>query len=329
MCLVSRPFSILLLSCCVDILAPAAPIDLAGGSRIQFGAYDFTQNAGGSTATFDAAGRLLAVGETDFLKNPIPGAPGLGLRGGQTGGSNLVDTGFLGWNVANPNSSFAHNGVGPNGVNDPGFGGGSATVAAFPFLIAGGFSLFDPVGDDLVGSTLDIQANGVWTNNLGYAVSGVAGAWLAYRGTFGGQANAVVAASVVGEINGVGFTPIVLAGSSIAGSPVSLSGDFANLIYYNCGPNFCNDFIAGAISIWGPVTIPNGGVFTVDLTLSVLADPPASMEMIPLDIPLLFPDQEVTKPNLGVGYEVPEPDTVALIGLGLIAAAVYSRKTRG
>ncbi len=328
MFLVSRPSSILLLNCCVQMLTTAAAIDLAGGSRIQFGAYDFTQNAGGNTATFDAAGRLLSVGETDFLKNPIPGAPGLGLRGGQTAGSNLVDTGVLGWNVANPNSTFAHNGVGPNGVNDPGFGGGAAAVWAFPFLISGGFNLFDPLGNDLVGSTLDIQANGAWTNNLGFAVSGIAGAWLAYHGTFGAQANAVVAASVVGEINGVAFTPIVLAGSSIAGQPVSLSGDFANLIYYNCGPNFCNDFIAGAISVWGPVIIPHGGVFTVDMTLSVIADPPASMEIVPLDIPLLFPNQDVTKPDFGVSYEIPEPDTFALIGLGLTVAALYGKKAR-
>lgn len=309
----------------LGVSAWSAPIDLAGSSQITFGAYTFTQNAGGPVATF-AGGQLAAVGETDLAGVPIGGSPGLGLRGAQVAGSNLVATGVQTWAAANPNFLAANAGAGANGVNDPGFGGGAAVVAAYPFYIGGSFFLFDPLGNDATGSVLDLSADGTWTNNLGVPVSGWAGAFLAYRGTFGNQPNAVVAASLTGTINGVPWTPIVLAGSSIAGQPVSLGGGAFGLNYFNCGLLFCNDFVAWGVSLTGFVTIPNGGTFSAAGTLSVIADPPASIILISLDDPNFLNPYSGPLPTLGANMQTPETSTGLLFAVpGLVWIALRRR----
>jgi PEP-CTERM motif len=292
------------------------------GGSITIGEYNFTRPAVGGP-TFDANFNLTNVGN------------GLGAVGAQNAAQ--VFNGALPGVISG--CATQAGGGGCLAVNNASFGAGAATMFTGNYFVGFYFSASDPVAAD-GGASIIYESTGgavTFTNNTGSPLTGYAGAFLGILGGFGGQANAVVGAAIDGTIslNGGGanaINPVVLFGSSLPGQPTSVAGGVTGGSYYNCVAGFCNNFYAWGVSLingGNQVTInANGGTLTVNGTLSVIADPMASIIFdLPTD-PFLQIPEGTHLPSFGAATASPEPGTLAMLGLSLAALSLIRKRNR-
>lgn len=302
--------------------ALAGPI-VVGNGTIDIGQYNFTRPGGAGAIVFNGQ-QLIQVGNN------------LGTVGAQNNNANFV--GIFPGSISGCAVQGAGGG-GCAGIPNASFGSGATTMFNSGYSIGLYFSIADPLAADGGASISYNAATATFTNNDPFNdVTGYAGVFLGIHGTFGGQFNAVVGAAIDANIawNGGGAqnATVVVAGSTLAGLPTSTLFNNGGGFYYNCNngginPTYCNDFYAWGVALVNggqKITINHGGgTLQVTGTLSLIADPMASLIFdLPTD-PLLQIPNGTIMPDFGTQIATPEPASAALIGIGLLGLAAVRR----
>jgi hypothetical protein len=287
-------------------------------------------------------GAAPAYGANNDLEN-ISKLPGAGAYGDLSPGPNVLVSNFGGGIAAPvaPLGTFSafQAAVGP--VNGSTFGdtiGGDASLRANTtgFGSGAGVFWFSPTfladtGVDGKASVALARGDARFTDPTGDVK--VPGLSLAISGTLGAP-GAFAAASVAGT-----FT-IRDAGNAIVGAPFT-----ASIAVVTDGSGAKPDFITSTSSVGGvllsgssglstssfyafgslllpAVVIPVGGSIELDGTLSFVTDPDATLQIDLLPPTLQLPDIN------GGAFAVPEPASMVMMGLGMLATLVCCRRRR-
>jgi hypothetical protein len=303
--------------------------------------------ANGAIPVFGPSGQLFNIGV-------LPLGAGYGTIG-QTG-STLV--GSAGGGFATPAAplgslSFTQ---APVAVTPQGpFGdsiGGAASLRASTFAAGQGAGIlwFAPsfIGDSGPGATGTSARGSVMVSHgianftdVGGDANKVPGVAMAITGTLGGQGplGAFVAASLVAT-----FTVFNAAGAQVAPATstsviivsdgtgpradfvtsFSPTGDANTLTGAILFPGADNFYAWGVSRLAAPI-IPDGGSVTIDATLTMVADPQASIVIDLLPPGTLLPD---FGPIVSADASTPEPSSVILLGMGSLLVIGYVRRKR-
>jgi hypothetical protein len=293
-------------------------------------------NAAGGAVYDPVSGQLVNIGG-------LPGGAGYGSLGAP-----VTPVSAFGGGVAAPVAPLTPFGVSAAQPAVPAlnFGdtiGGSARLAASTFAGGSGAGVFwfNPtfIADTGVDGRASVNfSRGIATfsDPTGDAAK-IPGVALAVTGTLGGQgpAGAFVAATLFGRfsifnaagglVNSFSTSVAIVSdgpggrGDFVAFTP-SVGGDrqFSNFLFPGA-----NTFTAWGVDLLPSVAIPVGGSVTLDGTLSFVADPDVtlSFDIVPADVPL---------PDFGTFASIPEPASIVMMGLGLLATlGIRGKGSRG
>jgi len=282
-------------------------------------------NAAGGPVYDPVTGELVNIGG-------LPGGAGYGSLGAP-----VAPVSTFGGGVAAPAAPLTPLGFGAAQPAVPAvnFGdalGGSAMLAATTFNGGSGAAVYwrNPtyIWDTGVDGRASVNfSRGIANFTDTTADVKVPGVGLAITGTLGGQgpAGAFVAATLDGR-----FSIFNAAGTLINSFSTSVAivsdgpgarGDFVTATPSVAGSTLFSNFIfpsANTFFAWGvdllpAVAIPAGGSVRLDGTLSLVADPDVNLalDILPADAPM---------PDFGlIGSAVPEPTSIVMMGLGILA----------
>lgn len=220
--------------------------------------------------------------------------------------------------------------VGPN------YGPGSASLSAVPSGTGGAGVLWTSFSQSDPGNAGE-SSFGVSRGDTSYSVnstfSGSPGVGLGISGTLPGP-NEAVAAGLFGTFtwNSSTFTTwvAIIATTDAAGQlSVQAIGPAGQLYSHGTSPSG-DSFTAYAVSLFdGAVTLQPGDTVGFSGTLTLIADPPSSGPIFQID-PFAFPDGSLPPGFIGAGAgaPVPEPSTLALLGVGGMLGLGWRRSRR-
>lgn len=272
----------------------------------------------------------------------IAGLPGAGAGYGSLGAPIPFQADVAG-GIGAPAAPLGAVGAFQPPVPAVGFGdtfGGAANLLATTFSGGNGAGIFWPAPNFIWDDGADGQASIAFSRgiaNFGNTadVNPIAGVGLAVSGTLGGQgpAGAFVAASLFGDFTifnalGAPIDSFSMAIAIVSDGPGprndfidGLSTKAGSLHFEDSLGLGTNSFFAWGVELVPAGLIPAGGSVTLDGTLSLVADPPFSIQIdiLPLNAP---------RPDFGAVAAVPEPDSVAIAGLAMLALLIVARLRR-
>jgi hypothetical protein len=194
--------------------------------------------------------------------------------------------------------------ISPTFLGDTGVDG-KASVA----LVRGDAKFTDPTGDAAKTPGLALALSGTLGAAGAFAAASVAGTFT-IRDSGGMLVGAPFSASIAVLTDGAGAKPDIITSTSTVGG-VLLSG--------SSGLSTSSFYAFGSLLL-PPVAIPAGGSLELNGTLSFVTDPDATLTLDLLPNSLQLPDLVLN------ASAVPEPASIVLMGLGILATLVGCRR---
>jgi PEP-CTERM motif len=181
------------------------------------------------------------------------------------------------------------------------------------------------------------KATATFTNLTTADISLNPGAILSVRGTVGGSGDSYVAAGLATSYQISGSSLVTNTGIAMAANALGqtvnstgrVPGDASSISYFN------GQLSVSATSYFGTQTviIGVGQTITINATLTLIADPMSSISIVS-DLAPGFPSN-APLPDFGAFAggtafsTVPEPSTIAMLGLGLASVGAWRVRSRG